>query len=236
MPKYRQIHTKIIDSFDFNEMPDDFTRVVWMLLPLILDSEGRGIDNVSWIKSKMFPLRLDVTDEAINKSKDWLSDRGMLVKYSVNGHNYFYIPKFKEYQSGTQKEAKSTLPTPELVESNSIPSQEKVSAAALYCIESELNCEEEKELFSNTSKLSELSKTFEIETGMPVRYQDRWMEAIRNMFHAGVTPQILKETIYKMKNPDKGGRVLPITGPWSCEGMAIDKTISNKGPDMGLRN
>jgi predicted GIY-YIG superfamily endonuclease len=25
MPKYRQLHTKIVDSFDFNEMPDDFT-------------------------------------------------------------------------------------------------------------------------------------------------------------------------------------------------------------------
>jgi len=236
MPKYRQLHTKIIDSFDFNEMPDDFTRVVWMLLPLILDSEGRGIDNVSWIKSKMFPLRLDVTDESINKSINWLSDREMLVKYNINNHNYFYIPKFKEYQSGTQKEAKSTLPTPELVESNSVPSQEKVSAAALHCIESELNCEEEKELFSETSKLSELSKTFETEMRMSVKYPDRWMEAIRNMFHAGVTPQILKDTIYQMNNPGKGGKVLTIGGPWSCEAIAISKASNIGGISLGLRN
>ena len=53
MPKYRQLHTKIIDSFDFNEMPDDFTRVTWMLLTLGLDSEGRGIDNMAWVKSKI---------------------------------------------------------------------------------------------------------------------------------------------------------------------------------------
>ena len=60
MPKYRQLHYKIIDSFDFNEMPNDFTRIVWVLLTLVLDSEGRGIDNMAWVKSKMFPMRNDV--------------------------------------------------------------------------------------------------------------------------------------------------------------------------------
>ena len=65
MPKYRALHLKIIDSFDFNEMPNDFFRVTWMLLTLIADSAGRGIDNAAWIRSKMYPLREDVTGTAI---------------------------------------------------------------------------------------------------------------------------------------------------------------------------
>ena len=95
---------------------------------------------------------------------------------------------------------------------------------------------EDAGLFSETSKLSELSKTFETEMRMPVKYPDRWMEAIRNMFHAGVTPQILKDTIYQMNNPGKGGKVLTIGGPWSCEAIAISKASNIGGISLGLRN
>lgn len=112
MPKYRQLHTKIIDSFDFNEMPDDFTRVTWMLLPLIVDSEGRGIDNMAWVRSKLYPLRDDVETAQLAAAFAWFDGRGMIVRYEVEGKRYFCIPKFKTYQSGTEKEAKSTLPPP----------------------------------------------------------------------------------------------------------------------------
>ena len=128
MPKFRAIHTKITQSFDFNEMPDDFTRVVWMLLTLILDSEGRGIDSMDWIKSKMFPMRQDVTTEQISQAFAWLENRGMVVRYGVNSRRYFCIPTFKNYQSGTQKEAKSLLPSPSL-QSNSRVTPEQVCAA-----------------------------------------------------------------------------------------------------------
>jgi hypothetical protein len=131
MPKYRQLHTKIINSFDFNEMPDDFTRVVWLLLTLILDSEGRGIDNMNWVKSNMFPLRTDVDTEQLQKSFDWLANRRMVALYQVNGRKYFYVPTFKNYQSGTKKEAQSLLPPPtEILRSSSGVTPEEVGAAA----------------------------------------------------------------------------------------------------------
>ena len=55
MPKYRNIHTRIADSFDFNEMPDDFSRLLWVMLFVVLDSEGRGYDTPKWIQAKAFP-------------------------------------------------------------------------------------------------------------------------------------------------------------------------------------
>jgi hypothetical protein len=112
MPKYRQLHTKIVDSYDFNDMPDDFTRVFWLLLTVTSDSEGRSIDNPSWLRSKMFPMREDVKAAQINNAVEWLAKRGMIVRYQVSGHNYFYIPTFKSYQSGSEKEGKSVLPEP----------------------------------------------------------------------------------------------------------------------------
>jgi len=116
MPKYRQLHTRILQSFDFNEIPNDFIRVVWLLLPLILDGEGRGIYNTSWIKSKMFPMRDNITDEMITSAFDWLAGekRKMVIIYSANDHQYFFVPTFKDYQSGTDKEAKSVLPDPNI--------------------------------------------------------------------------------------------------------------------------
>lgn len=134
MPTYRKLHTKVTQSFDFNEMPDDFTRVLWLLLPLGLDCEGRGIYNASWIKAKLMPLREDVTGQQINGAMEWLANRKMVIPYTVDGRTYFYVPTFKQYQSGTEKEAKSVLPTPpstqELVESKSGVNQEEVGMAA----------------------------------------------------------------------------------------------------------
>lgn len=138
MPTYRKLHTKTIDSFDFNELPDDFSRVCWLLLPLILDSEGRGIYNPAWIRSKMFPLRENVKLPRIQKTFDHFSETKMIVIYESNEKKYFYIPSWKKYQTGTEKEAKSTLPSPpELVESKSGVDQVLVKqAASTYATES----------------------------------------------------------------------------------------------------
>ena len=134
MPKYRSIHTKITQSFDVNDMPDDFTRLVWVMLPLGLDCEGRGIFDYSWIKSKIFPLRKDISEKKLKKSLDWFISRknpdtklGMIEIYSVDGREYFYVPNFKTYQRGLDKEAPSILPAPALP-TNSRPTPDQVQS------------------------------------------------------------------------------------------------------------
>lgn len=130
MPTYRKLHTKILDSYDFAEMPDDFARVVWMLMPLIQDSEGRGIYNMAWVRSKMFPLRPDISLEALSAAFEWFIERGMVIIYTVDGKTYFYTPTFKNYQTGTEREARSVLPAPQEVLSRSREGQELVEVAA----------------------------------------------------------------------------------------------------------
>jgi len=126
MPKFRSVYTKIVQSFDFNEMPDDFTRLMWVLLPLGLDREGRGIFKASWIKSKIFPIRDDVSDKKIMSSMDFFVERGMVEVYEVDARVYFYVVKFKEYQRGFEKESPSDLPDP--LQSNSRPTPELVKS------------------------------------------------------------------------------------------------------------
>ena len=134
MPRYRKLHTKTVESLDMNDMPDDFTRLLWVLLPLALCREGRGIDNPAWLKSKLFPLREDVNQEQVGTAFAWLVQRGMVEVYEVDGRGYFHVPTFHKYQGNTGKEAESDYPAPpsevptESVESKSGASPELVQS------------------------------------------------------------------------------------------------------------
>ena len=129
MPRYRKLHTKTLESLDINDMPDDFTRLLWVLLPLVLCREGRGIDSAHWLKSKLFPLREDVTPGQVGEALNWYMQRGMVVPYTVDGRDYFYLPSFHKYQGNTTKEAESDYPPPpELVQTSSRVSPEEVES------------------------------------------------------------------------------------------------------------
>jgi len=112
MPKWRKIHTKAVESVDLNDMPDDFTRLLWMMLPLILDRRGRGMDTAVWVRSKAMPLREDVTCEMVTEAMDWYAEYGMIERYQANDRRYFWIPTWHKYQGDTRREADSNFPAP----------------------------------------------------------------------------------------------------------------------------
>ena len=112
MPKWRKLHVKVRESLDVNEMPDDFTRLLWVLLPIALDREGRGQDSPAWVRSNVFPLRLDVTLEQIQQAMDWIATHEMLERYQVGGRSYFWVPSFARYQGDRTREAESLYPAP----------------------------------------------------------------------------------------------------------------------------
>ena len=125
MPQWRKFWVKSTESMDINDMPDDTTRLLWVMLPLGLDSEGRGVDNPAWVKAKIMPLRMDVTLEMVETAMSWYADRGMITRYDVSGRKYFVVGSWHDYQS-TSKEAPSQYPpsidfgvSPELVQSKS---------------------------------------------------------------------------------------------------------------------
>jgi len=135
MPQWRKLHVKTVDSVDVNEMPDDFPRLLWVLLPLVLDSKGRAIDDSAWLRSKVFPMRQDVTAERVNQAVEWFATRQMIVRYEVAGRFYFEVPTFAKYQGNTEREAASVIPDPvkqakkkprEQVATNSRPTHDPV--------------------------------------------------------------------------------------------------------------
>ena len=194
MPKYRKLHVKITESLDLNDMPDDFTRLFWVLLPLGLCREGRGIDNPSWIKSKIFPLREDIKNGEINTAIDWLEQRGMIIRYQVEGRKYFYLPKFHTYQGSTTKEAESNYPSPpELLQTYSGVSRGDMNTE--YCI---LNNESESESKSD-QPFSQLQTAFINASGIPdFGMKPRAIEAGRRMVKAGIVPDDITQAIEEL--------------------------------------
>ena len=129
MPRYRKLHTKTLESLDINDMPDDFCRLFWTLLPLVLCREGRGLNSAAWLRSKLFPLREDVSGDQVQAALDWCVNRGMIVPYTVEDRDYFYVPSFHKYQGNTTKEAESDYPAPQSqVQTNSEPTPELVQS------------------------------------------------------------------------------------------------------------
>jgi len=130
MPAYRKLVLKTTESLTVNEMPDDFHRFLWLMLPLIVCREGRGLDNAAWVKAKALPLRMDITPDDVQKAMDWFADHEIITRYTVNGYNYFFITNWKKYQGNTDKEAESIYPDPnyEQLDTNSEPTQEPVKS------------------------------------------------------------------------------------------------------------
>ena len=217
MPKYRKTWTKTLDSFDFNEMPDDFCRVVWLLLPLILDGEGRGIDLPAWVCSRMFPLRR--VDEAdITRAFDFFESRDMIVRYQVGNRSYFYVAHWTSYQSGTEKEAASVLPPPpDKLLTNSRVDQEEVGAAASASASESVNAS--ASAFASESKRPEIFTIYEHEIGAltPMiadelidasgEYSDDWVaDALRESARQNKRSWAYARAILKRRKAD-GGRV-----------------------------
>ena len=167
MPKYRQLPYKILDSYDFNDMPDDQCRLFWVLLPLVLDCEGRGVDNPAWLRSRVYPLREDIELNKIAEWMDWLGEHGLITRYEVDGRKFFYATKFKTYQSGTDKEARSTIPAPpDLLQSNSGVTPDLVRVNTIqYNADSMQHQYNADSIQYNSAVFSEICKAYESEIG-----------------------------------------------------------------------
>ena len=112
MPQWRKLHGKVVESLDVNDMPDDFTRLLWILLPTQLCCEGCGQDNPAWVRAKVFPLRVDVTLEMIEEAMRWFCQRKMILRYQVDGRPFFQLHNWRKYQGNTARETPSHYPPP----------------------------------------------------------------------------------------------------------------------------
>lgn len=239
MPQYRKLHTRVIESLDFDAMPDDFTRLMWLMLPLVLCREGRGIDSPMWLRSKLFPLREDVTLDKIRDAFEWFAERGMVERYQANGGNYFFIPTWEIYQGNTTKEAPSPYPgpilkedshnsrvNPELVKSNSRAGKvdvEKYPSASAS--ESTFESESESAFNGEIGEVGKLVAAFVETSKIPdFGMKPRDAQAGERMVKAGVLPEDVTTAVEELLGKDYN-----IVSLASVENASISAMAKRKG-------
>jgi hypothetical protein len=217
MPQYRKLFVKVVDSPSFNEMPDDFTRLTWVLLPLICCREGRAIDHPNWLSSKLYPYRTDVTHNMINDAFNWFEDNDLIRRYEVEGRKYLYITNWYRYQGNTTKETESIYPgpelgktesrvTPELVESKSRVGLPLMNTASASISESEVESESVepfRELFDAFLDATGISEMMIVGHKAVTEINDKWIPS-------GVTVDEVKAAAKTLQDKN-----FNISGPWS---------------------
>jgi hypothetical protein len=202
MPKYRKLHTKITESLDMNDMPTDFARLTWALLPLALCREGRGLYNMSWIKSKIHPLRTDIKEKDVQAAFDWYQERGMIVVYHVRGRDYFHVPTWHEYQGETSREADSIYPVPEedeLTQELVMSGSNQSSVERVLNLPVNIESESTRESNKNGTKKNEPIIPEELDTQEFRESWARWTQH-RKEIKKPLTPTTIKTQIKKLSS------------------------------------
>lgn len=164
MPQFRKLHSKISDSFDLNDMPDDFHRLLWTWLPLALCKEGRGIYHGGWIKSKVMPLREDKTTQDIIDVMEYFARTGLIVKYDVSGREYFYVPTWHKHQN-TKRDGASQHPCPVDMSDDSRAGHEEVASGS--SLEEIREDKKREEAEYKKDPFAFIQKAIETITGLP---------------------------------------------------------------------
>lgn len=107
MARSRNIKPGFCQNEELIELPFE-TRLLFALLPMFADREGRLEDRPKKIKIQVFPadnLDFDPMLQALH-------DKEFIRRYSVEGIPYIQIINFTKHQNPHMKEAESTIPAP----------------------------------------------------------------------------------------------------------------------------
>jgi hypothetical protein len=122
VPRIRSVHPDVVDDDVVADMSPYAFRT-WVLLWTHLDDEGRGLDSAKLWAGKLYSLNDKMTSERVEKDLSELEERGLLVRYEVDGRRYLSAKpgSWKKYQK-PQHPTPSKLPPippPEVLMSNS---------------------------------------------------------------------------------------------------------------------
>jgi len=128
MPKYRKLSARVLESFSFNDLPSDFAKLLWVLLPLVMSREGTFPAYPMLVISRVFPMRRDVSEDQVQQALDCYAEHDMIRYYEAYGRAYFWMPNWSTYQGDCSREAESPYPpVPENVVNGSRLSRDQLT-------------------------------------------------------------------------------------------------------------
>lgn len=107
MARARNIKPSFFKNEDLSEM-NTYARLLFIGLWCLADREGILEDRPKRIKGELFPYEEVDVENLLQQ----LHDKEFIVRYSVDGQAYIYIPKFVLHQNPHHREAPSKYPKP----------------------------------------------------------------------------------------------------------------------------
>ena len=86
-------------------------RLLFAMLPMLLDRQGRAEDRPRRIKAELFPYDTD-KEAPVDALLQDLHDAGFIQRYEVDGARYLCVRTFAKWQRPHPREAKSEIPPP----------------------------------------------------------------------------------------------------------------------------
>ena len=118
MAKGRMINKRLCKSKKYAELTSDRSRVLYVLMYINADREGRVDGDPEEIKDE-FCTKLKYTHRKIAESIIELHNVGLIKLYEVNDHPYIQFLEFDKYQPGLRKDREAESEIPESVRSKS---------------------------------------------------------------------------------------------------------------------
>ena len=94
-----ELPSTMFDSYTIEGMPDDFTRLLWLSLPLSTDDSGRGLDHPATLRSLLFPFAKgsEEQEQQLREGMDYLEQQGMLIRFQDPvGERYFELSNWPD--------------------------------------------------------------------------------------------------------------------------------------------
>lgn len=94
-----ELPSTILESYTVDGMPDDFTRLLWLSLPLSTDDSGRGLDHPGSLRSLLFPFASggEEQERQLREGMDYLERQGMLIRFQGPvGERYFELANWPD--------------------------------------------------------------------------------------------------------------------------------------------
>jgi len=82
----------LLRSERFRGLPDDGTRLFYMMIQLDMDNIGRTQAGIYYLLGKLYPGRKDITPEKIGEMRDACRDIFLLLVYKSSGIAYTQDP------------------------------------------------------------------------------------------------------------------------------------------------
>jgi hypothetical protein len=113
MARGRFISNEIARDKKVNSLSDDTSRLAFTWLITFADAEGRTYGDPALVRSMIFPRRVDVTVEQMERYiKEW-QEAGLIVWYEAEDDLYIYFPQFEKHQVGLRKDREPSTSIPE---------------------------------------------------------------------------------------------------------------------------